>query len=506
MKTHILQLESHDDVISTRDKMGWNQAGRIVLVWPERGRILTRKLDLVLLQRRCYDIGSQMALVTNDVQVCDYARELHIPVFDSTLQAQNSRWRSSRRRSLHRLRPGPRPDLERLRQEAHPTSPAWLSKPITRLGFFALGVIAFLSIVAVLLPGAEISMVPRTQVQETSFSVSASTGFKTIRLSGEVPAYTTTIVVEGRQAISTTGITQVPEKAATGYARFTNFTEQEVNVPKGTIITTAPEKGSPIGFITTSEGVVPAGSGKTISLPVRAMNPGTNGNLPSATLTAIEGSIGLSLAVTNPVGTSGGTDRSVAAPRPLDYTKLAGQLTASLAKTALEEFRRNLDPQDIIITSTLALVRGENTFEPPAPINTRDILPAADEINLTAQQEIQVMVVSGTSLRELAKDILDANLAENLRAQPDTLEIQSISIPVVTKDGTTHWQLHASRTVQSMINESQAINLVLGRSPIEARRLLLTQLPLKEPPQIIMMPDWWPVMPVMSFRVGVNIQ
>jgi hypothetical protein len=506
MKTHILQLESHDDVISTRDKMGWDQAGRIILVWPERGRILTRKLDLVLLQRRCYDIGSQMALVTNDVQVCDYARELRIPVFDSTLQAQNSRWRSSRRRSTHRLRPDPKPDLEILRQEAHPASPAWQSKPITRLGFFALGVIAFLSIVAVLLPGAEISIVPKTQIQETSFSVSASTGFEAIRLSGEVPAYTTTIIVEGRQAISTTGITQVPEKAATGYVRFSNFTEQEVNVPKGTIITAIPEKGSPIGFITTSDGVVPAGSGKTISLPVRAMNPGIGGNLPSGSLTAIEGPIGLSLAVTNPVGTSGGTDRSVAAPNPLDYTKLAGRLTASLTKTALEEIRRSLDPQDIIITSTLALVKGENTFEPPAPTSTRDILPATNEINLAAQQEIQVMVVSVTSLRELAKDILDANMAENLRAQPGTLEIQSISIPVVTKDGSAQWQLHASRTVQFMINESRAINLVLGRSPVEARRFLFAQMPLKEPPQIKMVPDWWPIMPVMSFRVGVKIQ
>ena len=32
MKTHILQLEPHDDVFSVRDKMGWGQAARVLLV------------------------------------------------------------------------------------------------------------------------------------------------------------------------------------------------------------------------------------------------------------------------------------------------------------------------------------------------------------------------------------------------------------------------------------------------------------------------------------------
>jgi hypothetical protein len=36
MKTQIIQLESHDDIISIRDKMGWSQTSRILLVWPEK--------------------------------------------------------------------------------------------------------------------------------------------------------------------------------------------------------------------------------------------------------------------------------------------------------------------------------------------------------------------------------------------------------------------------------------------------------------------------------------
>ena len=81
MKTQIIQLEPHDDVISTRDKMGWDKAGRILLVWPDRGQVLNRPLDLVLLQRYSATLGAQLALVSTDPQVHQEAAALGLPVF-----------------------------------------------------------------------------------------------------------------------------------------------------------------------------------------------------------------------------------------------------------------------------------------------------------------------------------------------------------------------------------------------------------------------------------------
>lgn len=40
MKTHVVQLERDDDVVSARDKMLWSKAPRILVVWPRRGRVL----------------------------------------------------------------------------------------------------------------------------------------------------------------------------------------------------------------------------------------------------------------------------------------------------------------------------------------------------------------------------------------------------------------------------------------------------------------------------------
>ena len=485
--------------------MGWDQAGRIILVWPEHDRILTRKLDLVLLQRRCADLGSQMALVTRDSQVIDYARQLHIPVFKSTLQAQNNRWRGRRWLSLRELRSGPTPDFEDLQKAAHPEPPAWMSKPGVRLGFFALGVIAFLSIVAVLLPGAEITLQAKTQIQESNLSISANPAVKTVHLSGEVPVYTTTVSVEGRQTISTTGITQVPEKAATGYVRFTNLTGLAVEVLKGTVVKTTPQTGEGIGFITTTDGNVRPGAGITLTLPVRAMKPGIEGNLPANNLTALDGPLGLNLAVTNPFATSGGTSRRLAAPAENDYAHITNLLTVSLTKTALEELHRTLDPQDMVISSTLRLDKSENTFDPPTPIRLSDSPPPSEELTLSSRQAYIVVFIAGKDLRELANKVLDANLSAGLTTIQDTLQIQSLSAPNMTTDGIIQCRVHASRIVQARLNKSQAINLVLAQSPIEASRLLLAQMPLGMAPKITLMPAWWPELPVMPFRINVNI-
>ena len=96
MKTYIIQLESHDDVISARDKMAWSKAPRILLVWPRKGRILDRPADLFILQRHAQTLGAQLGVVSGDGDVRAAAAELGIPNFLSAVQAQRGSWRRPR--------------------------------------------------------------------------------------------------------------------------------------------------------------------------------------------------------------------------------------------------------------------------------------------------------------------------------------------------------------------------------------------------------------------------
>ncbi|MCJ7708643.1 MAG: hypothetical protein MUO38_13640, partial [Anaerolineales bacterium] len=93
MKVQIIHLDPQDDRISVSDKLGWVQAPRVLLVWPSHGRLLSQRLDLVLLQRRARRVGAHLGLVTHDPEVRDHAQSLGIPVFDSPDNLPEEGWR-----------------------------------------------------------------------------------------------------------------------------------------------------------------------------------------------------------------------------------------------------------------------------------------------------------------------------------------------------------------------------------------------------------------------------
>src|SRR5579859_6089465 len=96
MRLQIIQLEPYDDVASVRDRLGFVQADRVLLVWPKAGTVLTRKLDLVLVQRAAARSGMRLALVTHDPEVTTSATELNISVFGSVDAGSTIRWKRPR--------------------------------------------------------------------------------------------------------------------------------------------------------------------------------------------------------------------------------------------------------------------------------------------------------------------------------------------------------------------------------------------------------------------------
>src|SRR5688500_20307884 len=84
MRTQIITLESHDDLISVRDRMSWAKTPRILLVWPKYEKVTLRQVDLKVLQRHALSLGAQLGLVTRARRVRADAEALKIPVFEST--------------------------------------------------------------------------------------------------------------------------------------------------------------------------------------------------------------------------------------------------------------------------------------------------------------------------------------------------------------------------------------------------------------------------------------
>ncbi|MDO9130208.1 MAG: baseplate J/gp47 family protein [Anaerolineales bacterium] len=495
MKTQVVHLELHDDVVSVRDKMSWAKTARILLVWPTRKRVLNRSLDLILLQRHAASLGAQLGLVTRSTEIRRAAKELGLPVFATTAEAQTKAWQNPALRPKPARR-APRPDLQGLRAEAYPPEPAWLARPAVRLTFFSLAVVAVLAIVLLFVPSATISLDPKMQEQSLTLSVSASQKVTSVNVAGSLPAHRLSMVVEGSKSVQASGQASMPDKPAQGVARFRNLTTSVIDIPAGTVIRTTTEPA--IRFITTQVGVVTAGVGKTIDIPVQALEPGSVGNLPADALIAIQGSLGPHLEVTNPQPTSAGAERTVSMPTAGDRALLREALLTDLRQQALDQVATQLAPGDLLFPETLAInhVLGETYL----PAEGR----AGDALALSMQAEFSIQYVLASDLKTLAAAALDAGLASDLLPVADTLTIEQAGGPLSQADGVTRFEILISRRLMPNINMFTLRHAVQGLPPAKASQRLESILPLASPPQIQLVPSCWPWLPFLQFRILIN--
>jgi hypothetical protein len=499
VKTQIIQLEPHDDTISVKDKMGWSQTGRVALVWPTRGQLMDRRLDLVLLQRYSQSLGVQIAIVTRDPEVRFQATQLGIPVFRTVRKAQTERWKRQRSKGSRTL-----PSVsgkERLRRidslladpihrsrETHT-----ISLPL-RIGIFSLAVLAVLSIAAVLIPSAEIHITPDEKTQQITLSVQADDSIDEVNLAGKLPARWVDVSVEGRGTTPSTGSINIPYGYAAGEVVFQNLTDQEVSIPAGTVVSTA---NSSYRFRTQRETRVPAGAGEQASAPVRSIQPGSRSNLASNRIVAVEGNLGVQVIVSNPSPVSGGSMVSSAAPTAEDRARLKEELITKLSQNALQEIENNLTPGDILLSDNPQLVRVISEVYDP------DDTQPASELELILRLDFKAPYVSAEDMKEFAGSILDANRPEGYAAIPGSLEVEQLQSPVFENGITSPWRLKFSRELQSEPSIDEAISLVLGKRPFQASQLLEENLAISGEPRLETSPAWWPVIPYIPIRIEV---
>jgi hypothetical protein len=450
-------------------------------------------------------LGAQFALVTRDSSVRKYATMLDIPMYPSIRKAEVSHWRSPRRRrkSKKRSKISPRltqktretPDFEELRKSAFPETAKWLVHPVLRVLSFSCGVLGVLAIAAVLVPSAEVNVSPTTRVESHKISLVAHPDIDDVDLSGKIPVRTASVIVEGRGEIKTSGNITVPDTKAVGRVVFTNLTDRELTIPKGTIVSTLGD-GS-IRFQTIVDRVVQPLAESGI-VPIEAVLPGKNGNVPLNTIIAIEGPLGLDLTVTNPGRTSQGADQNLPAPRESDYQNLLDEMLTTLQLAALIELEGNLAENDIILETSptsFEIIQEEYLPEEPQP---------SDVLLLTLRVEFFSPIGSGDDMRALAESILLTNVDPEFVPDSKTLTIRSLNQPKMDKDGNYIWNIQVQWEANAIINEAEIVSRFLWQTPESALTRLLDTGTVSQDASITLTPQWWPRLPILPFRLHVT--
>ena len=497
MKTQLIPLESHDDLISIRDRMSWAKTPRILLVWPKSERIALRPLDLKVIQRHATSLGAQLGLVTRHRNVRREAQALGIPVFISTGQAQRKSWpdRELRRKRARRLSSQ---ELHEKRKQTLVRSEAWRSHPVVRIGFFSVGVLAVLVMVSLFTPHARIVLTPEKDMQTATLPILADPSVDTVFITGTIPSRELRVDVKGSQEAPVTGKVPIPQNKAKGTVTFRNLTDEPVNIAAGTVLTSTGLPG--YRFLTTEAGELKAGLDETVDLPVQAENPGSAGNVEAGAIQAIEGDIGLLVTATNEDPMTGGSDRMMEAPTERDLARLRENLLGQLGDQALKDMEAMLAPGDQIFADTLKVneIIDEN-LDPP-------LGQPGKNVKLSMQIEFVASYASEKDLTQLASTVLNASLPEGFVSVRSPLDFEPLNAHLTNDQGVTRWSVRVSRQLEKKMDTGRIISLVQGRSLAAASTRLNETLSLPNPPDIYLEPEWWPWLPLIPFNISVEVK
>jgi hypothetical protein len=499
MKTQIITLETHDDLVSVRDRMSWAKSPRILLVWPAHAQVALQPLDLRILQQHASSLGAQLGLVTRRAEIRRDATSFGIPVFLTTTEAQRGAWPRSRHggRRKPTLRRHPAAELremsERLRAKANP----WTSRPAPRIGFFSLAVLAVISIASLFVPRAVVELTPITEEQSAVIVVEIGQAVGSGVLGGTAPSRVHTITVSGTRTVTVETRSEVPTAKATGTVEFRNLTVAPLVIPSGTIVySVSPQL---MGFVTLAETPLEGGTSSSVDVRIEALEAGEIGNLPAESIHGVEGQLSAKTTVSNAAPTTGGNNELQSVPSQAERDELRASLIDDLRAQAEAELLKEIEAQDVLLPGGIEVASIDEERYEPAPGQPASVL----SLDMTAT--FAATSVQGADLQRLAATTLNGSIPPGYDPRPESLEFVVNPAETRNTERPARIELQAARTVIRHIDLQQANVMVRGETPARAAATLEARLPLAAPPVIKLTPSWWPWLPLIPFRIDVVI-
>ncbi len=493
MKTTIISLESHDDLVSLRDKLSRAKTPRVLLVAPKYARAHLRALDLKVLQRHAESLGAQLGLVTRRFKLRRDAESLGIPVFASAAEAQRKEWKTSPRRPRFVPKP-PRRDLRQMRAAAYPQEAAWRTSLPGRIFAFTLGVAAALALAFLFVPRARVTLYPEIKNQSAAVLISASAEAREASITGLVPARSVSAVIETEETLAIKSLITTPKEKAQGIARFSNLTTGEVKIPKGTIVSTSEEPR--VRFVALNDALFDKDN-KFLEVKIEALEGGTSGNVPAESIRVVEGLLGFSLSVTNLKPTEGGSDEQVVGATEEDRARLRQIALDNLRRQAEAALRAQLRPADVWIPDSLEMTEIlEESFSPPEG-------QPGGTLVLKMKSSFSARYVAAEDLALAARAALEASLPAGFAPLTEEIEIKA-GVPTTDFSGATRFEIEASRPVMRTVDEAQVFALALGAEPAALQAALAARLPMRQTPAVEITPAWWKRVPLVPLNVTVE--
>jgi hypothetical protein len=534
-KPDYLQLEATDDVTSVRDRLSFLRGNRVLMIWPEDGTVLTRKLDLVLIQREAMRRNIRLAIVTHDPEITKQAGELNISTFETIGAAERGRWKRGRAKVFtdreDKPAEAPKPETRevtrteatraesprprkaekvikpRLRKETDADADDEPRRKGSRLGLVLLLLVLILvaaGVAVLVVPQAVVTITPARAQIPAQVEITANPQATDVDIdSRTVPAQTLRVEVEDSGTLPTSGSESRSDILSTGSVVFINQTNTEVTIPAGTEISTS--AGTPILFRTTTDALAPAQLGGQIEVPIEAqpVSGGRIGNVDSGLVNTIIGPLSESLTVRNLQPTAGGESRNASVVSQDDYDRLLATLRQQLQAVAYQAMESQISPSQTIILETIRLASAENE----TMTWSSDVGEEAATLTLTMRTTVEATVIDEVLAQQIAFSSLTAQIPPGRALVPGAVNYQCCSVSSIQTDGSVTFTMTGEALVAGQVNTAQLQERLIGRTPDDAIRYLLSEVDLapETTPQVSVTPEWFGRLPFLPTQITIRL-
>ncbi len=484
----IFHLTPDDDLASLREKFGRTQAQTVILVVPNNAPVLRNVANMGLLRRYASQMGVSVVLVTRDGTTESLARRQGFAVYSALTKIPAKRRGGLSKDDLRAAAPLPRVPFYRY---------------LVKLGCLGLALIVLAAGAAVLAglavflaPSATITLTPATKALTISFSLLASPQIRVVdSAKGQFPANPIQVLIEDSGQIDTTGVKRVPDATASGTVVFANRSQTALSIPKGTTLRTA--TGVSIRFRTEEEASVPAGASSNVRVPIKAIDPGPNGNVKAGAINIVEGTLSFQVSVLNDEDIKGGTEKQIRYVTLQDRTTLRELVVQKIKAKSYDELSKAIKTDDVLPAETLTLSVNEVVYD-------KTMEAEGAFLGGKVRATVSGLVLAGDSLKEMVAVRLSDQTPGGFVILPQAV---SYGAPtnVAFSDGVVSLQLSATARSQAQISRLDVQRAAAGKTPEAATRDIAAGFALASAPQIETTHTRLGRMPFLTSRITVII-
>jgi hypothetical protein len=306
------------------------------------------------------------------------------------------------------------------------------------------------------------------------------------------------VEVEAQGRINTSGLREVPSQPALGTVVFTSLDGVVTVIPQGTGVRTT--SGQPVRFRTVRPASLDPRIGAAVEVAVEASDLGPAGNVAAGKINAIDGPLGLQLAVINPSATSGGASAQRPAVTAVDRATLGAEVLAQLQSQAIGAIESQLQPGEFLAPDSVKVASiVAETYD--ATVGEQ-----AATLSLTLRVAFSGLAANEADALRAAQAALAAAVPAGERLLPGRASYERHPDIALDDGGQLHFSVIAHGATQPVIDRDAVRAGITGLLPGEAQALLTGRWPLAEPPEITLWPDWFPRLPFAPFRVNVILR